>query len=157
MHFHITGLPIAPFTQYFGLTPDALAEAGIIRRFADKQPGFPCRVSLCDAEVGESVLLLNYEHLSVATPYRSQHAIYVRESAVEAHLEPGQVPAMLRLRLLSIRAFDNAGMMVGAEVAPGRDLEAVIVQLLADQHVAYLHVHNAKPGCYAARVDRWLR
>jgi hypothetical protein len=26
--------------------------------------------------------------------------------------------------------------------------------MLADPHVAYLHAHYAKPGCYAARIDR---
>ena len=155
MNFRITGLPVEPFTHYFGLTTESLAQLDIIRRSVDKRPGFPCRVSLRDAEVGESVLLLNYEHLNVASPYRSQHAIYVREGAVEVRLEPDEVPEVLRVRLLSIRAFDEAGMMVGAEVAHGRELEPVIANLLANQQAAYLHVHNAKQGCFAARVDRW--
>lgn len=155
MQFHITGLPLEPFTKYFGLTTESLAKLGIVRRVADKRPGFPCRVSLRDAELGESVLLLNYEHLGVATPYRSRHAIYVREAATEISLAPGEVPEVLRTRLLSVRAFDEEGMMVGAEVVTGTELESAIRQLFADQHAEYLHVHNAKPGCYAARIDRW--
>src|SRR5579885_3413140 len=98
MSFQITGLPAKPFTAYFGQSTEELAKLGIIRCFADKQPGFPCRVSLRDAEIGESVLLLSYEHLSVSSPYRSMHAIYVREFATEARLEPGQVPEILRTR-----------------------------------------------------------
>lgn len=155
MQFRITGLPLEPFTKYFGLGAESLAELGIVRCIADKQPGFPCRVSLRDAELGESVLLLNFEHLSVATPYRSRHAIYVREAATEVVLAPGEVPKVLRTRLLSVRAFDDKGMMVGAEVVSGMELESTIRQLFADQHAEYLHVHNAKPGCYAARIDRW--
>ena len=157
MQYHISGLPVAPFTPYFGLSTYALANSGIIRRIVDSRPGFPCRVSLCDAELGESVLLLNYEHLNVASPYRSQHAIYVRETAIEAKLAPGEIPEVLRLRLLSVRGFDDAGMMVGADVVQGRELESVITQLFANPQTAYLHVHNAKPGCYAARIDRWHR
>jgi hypothetical protein len=157
MQFHISGLPIAPFSQLFGLPTEELAQKGIVRCIVDKQPGFPCRVSLRDAELGETVLLLNYEHLNVASPYRSRHAIYVREAAVDAKLGPGEIPEVLRLRLLSVRAFDDAGMMVAADVVAGSELESVIAQMFANQNAAYLHVHNAKPGCFAARIDRWPR
>jgi len=154
MNFQISGLPLAEFQPLFTLTDAALAERGILRRTADKCPGFPCRVSLLDAEPDERVLLLNYEHLSVTSPYRSRHAIYVRENAVQAHLAVNEVPQLLATRLLSLRAFDNAGMMRAADVVQGKDIVPVIEGMLKDVEVAYLHVHNAKPGCFAARVDR---
>ena len=81
MNFKVEGLPVAPFTPLFGMAEPELAARGVIRRVVDKPVGFPCRVSLRDAAPGETVLLLNYEHLAVATPYRSRHAIYVREYA----------------------------------------------------------------------------
>jgi hypothetical protein len=74
---------------------------------ADKKPGYPRRVSLCDAEPGESVMLVHFEPQPALTPYRASHAIYVREDARQADLEPGVVPEMLRMRLLSVRAFDE--------------------------------------------------
>ncbi|WP_129776855.1 DUF1203 domain-containing protein [Peristeroidobacter soli] len=154
MSFQITGLPLSQFSALFAMSEAELARQGAVRVTADERPGFPCRVSLQDAEVGEKLLLLNYEHLPVATPYRSRHAIYVRESAAEAHLEVDEVPQLLRPRLLSLRAFDSQGMMKAAEVAPGTAIENLIEQLFSNPAVAYLHVHNAKWGCFAARVDR---
>ncbi|MBM0107338.1 DUF1203 domain-containing protein [Steroidobacter sp. S1-65] len=154
MHFQISGLPLSPFAPLFAMSDHELARHDALRVIADRRPGFPCRISLQDAEIGERLILLNYEHLAVASPYRSRHAIYVREAAVEARLDLDQVPEQLRSRLLSIRAFDDSGMMKAAEVAPGTALEHVIGQLLAAPDVTYLHIHNAKPGCYAARVDR---
>lgn len=154
MHFQISGLPLSPFAPLFSLSDEALAHHDARRVVADKRPGFPCRVSLRDAEVGERLILLNYEHLSVSSPYRSRHAIFVRESASEAHLATDEVPEQLRIRLLSVRAFDTQGMMKGAEVTPGTALERVIEHLFSNPNVSYLHIHNAKPGCYAARVDR---
>jgi hypothetical protein len=154
MTFHITGLPLSDFAPLFALPSEELARQGALRRIADRKPGFPCRVSLRDAEPGESVILLNYEHLPVASPYRSSHAIYVREQAEQACLEPGEVPELLRSRLLSLRAFDRHGMMVAADVVQGSAVDTVIEQLLAVAEVEYLHIHNAKAGCYAARVDR---
>ena len=154
MRFQCTGLPVSQFTPLFALSDESLARQGMVRVTADSRPGFPCRVSLQDAEIGEKLILLNFEHLPVATPYRSSHAIYVRESASEARLEVNEVPPLLRTRLLSVRAFDSEGMMKAAEVAPGTALENVIEQLFADRTVTFLHVHNAKRGCYAARVDR---
>jgi len=154
MTFVVSALSPDPFRPLFGLTDAALAARGAIRRKVDAKPGFPCRVSLEDAEPGETVLLLNYEHLSADTPFRASHAIYVREGAPQAEPQVGEVPALFRHRIMSLRAFDEAGMMVAAEVAPGAEMEPAVERLLARPEVAYLHAHYAGMGCYAARIDR---
>lgn len=154
MSFQITGLPLSQFSPLFPMTDAELARQGALRVTADERPGFPCRVSLQDAEIGEKLILLNYEHLPLASPYRSRHAIYVRESATEARLAIDEVPQLLRHRLLSLRAFDSDGMMKAADVVPGTAIENLIEHMFANPRIAFLHVHNAKPGCYATRVDR---
>jgi Protein of unknown function (DUF1203) len=154
MDFRVSGLPLAEFAPLFSLTDEQLAARGIVRRTADERPGFPCRVSLKDAETGERLLLLNYEHLSVASPYRSSHAIYVREHAAEAQPAVNEIPEVLAIRLLSLRAFDEAGMMRSADVVHGKNIVSLIERMFGDEQVAYIHVHNAKPGCFAARIDR---
>jgi hypothetical protein len=154
MSFQISGLSVEPFSRYFGLSDAELARHQIVRHKADHSPGFPCRVSLRDAEVGETLLLLNYEHLDVATPYRSQYAIYVREFADEAHPGVNEIPTVLKRRLLSLRAFDTEGMLLDADVADGSDIEPMIERMFGNARVGYIHVHNAKPGCFAARIDR---
>jgi len=154
MSYVILGIDPAPFRHLYGLPDAALAAERVVRFTVEKTPDAPCRVELVDVEPGETVLLVNHEHLPVATPYRSAHAIFVREGAeVPARFE-NAVPEPLAIRLLSVRAFDGAGMMTDAEVIEGRDLEPLIARMFADPVVAYLHVHNAKRGCFAARVDR---
>jgi hypothetical protein len=154
MDFQIKGLPLAAFAPLFSLSDAELTPHAAVRVVADRKPGFPCRVSLCDAEPGESLLLLNFEHLPVASPYRSRHAIFVRENASEAQLAVNEIPQSLRGRLLAVRAFDPAGMMIDADVVPGIELAVTIRRLLEGSQAEYLHVHNAKPGCFAARVER---
>jgi hypothetical protein len=154
MSFQIIGLSRAEFAPLFALTTAQLAARGIVRRVADQRPGFPCRVSLQDAQIGESVLLLNYEHLPGPGPYRSRHAVFVRENATEAALGVNEIPESLQIRLLSVRAFDAAGMMTAAEVVPGTELAPLVERILADEATACLHLHNARPGCFAARVTR---
>ncbi len=154
MSFVISGIDPALFRRFFGRSDAELAEAGVIRMIADRAPGFPCRITLEDAAPGEALLLLNHEHLAVDTPYRSAHAIFVRDGAEEAARFEDEVPEQLAVRLLSVRAFDGAGMMTDADVIEGRDLEPLIARFFADPAVDYLHVHNAKRGCFAARVDR---
>ena len=154
MEFQISALSASNFSHLVGLDDESLAEHAARRMQADMNPGYPCRVTLEDADIGESVLLLNYEHLPVATPYRAAHAIFVREGATTCPPIVNQIPEQLRIRLLSIRAFDADGMMVDADVVHGTESEPVIERLLGHQRVDYLHIHNAKPGCYAARVDR---
>jgi len=154
MGFQIRALEVGQFNHLIGQDSDVLAEHGVRRVLVDNKPGFPCRVSLRDADVGETVLLMNYEHQSMPTPYRSSHAIFVRESATQAVPEKNEVPRMLRLRLLSVRAFDASGNMVDADVVKGDDLEALIESMLANDSAEYLHIHNAKLGCYAALAER---
>ncbi len=152
--FAITGLDPAPFVPLYGFSDAELAGLGVIRMAVDAKPGFPCRISLEDAMPGDHVLLLNYEHLPLASPYRQRHAIFVRDGATEAARFENEVPDQLAIRTLSIRAYDANGMMTDADLTEGRDLPTLIDRFFGDPAVAWLHAHNAKRGCFAARIDR---
>lgn len=154
MSFRFHALPYAPFAPLFKLSDAELAETGARRMVADDRPGFPCRVSLMDAEPGETVMLLHFEHQPARSPYRASHAIFVRENAEQAFPEIGAIPDVLASRLISIRAFDAKHDMLSADVVDGADLSDAITGMLRDQQVTYLHLHNAKPGCFAASVTR---
>jgi hypothetical protein len=151
MSFRITGLPANDFSHLFSLDDAELAAQGARRRIV--QHNAPCRVSLTDANPGDEVILVNYEHHPVDSPYRMRFAIWVREGE-ETYDKVDEVPQQLRTRELAARAFDNSGMMLGWELVPGEKLEGAIERLLAKPNAAYLHLHYAAPGCYAARVDR---
>ena len=154
MHFRITGLPAEQFEPLFALADAELARLGAVRRIADaREPGYPCRVSLADSRPGDQLLLVNYEHHSVASPYRMRFAIYVRKGD-RTYDRINEVPEQLRTRTLAVRAFDAEGMMLGHELVHGRDLEGAIESLFRAADAEYLHVHFAAPGCYAARVLR---
>lgn len=154
LSFRISALPREPFEALFRLDELELAKLGIRRRVAKEKPGYPCRVSLEDAEVGESLLLLPFEHHAVDSPYRASGPIYVREVAMQASPGEGEVPGFFRHRQLSARAYSAKGMMRDASVFEGVALEASLEALFADPKVAYVHLHNAQPGCFMARVDR---
>lgn len=154
MNFRITGLSAAEFKHLFGLPESELAAMAIKRCVVDKQPGFPDRIGLTDVEIGETVLLLNHVCQPAINPYRASHAIFVREGATITYDAVNQVPDSLRIRVLSLRAYDRNDMMIDADVVEGTLVEQVILKLLANDDVSYIHVHNAKRGCYAARIDR---
>ena len=154
MPFQIHALPATRFPPLFELSAEELANAGAVRKTVDAKPGYPCRVSLVDAEVGEQVILLNYEHQSAETPFRASHAIYVREHAERALPEVGTVPDVLASLIISVRAFDDRHYMVDAVVVDGTNLQESIESLFQDPVVSYLQLHNAGMGCYVARVTR---
>jgi hypothetical protein len=154
MSFRIIGLDPTPFHPLFGLSDEELKKHGALRYMVDHKPGFPDRIEVRDAEPGETVLLVNYTHQSADTPYRASHAIFVREGAEQAYNRIGEIPEVLRVRLLSVRGFDDAGLMVDADVVDGRELEGVIERFFGNPKIAYLQVHFAKRGCYAARIER---
>jgi Protein of unknown function (DUF1203) len=150
-HFRIQGLPAEPFAHLFALSDEALRERGAVRRIADGPR--PCRVSLTDAKPGDELILVNYEHHAVASPYRMRFAIYVRKGE-QTFDAVDDVPEQLRTRTLAVRGFDATGMMTGWELIDGGRLEEAIDRLFADPRAAYLHVHFAAPGCYVARIER---
>jgi len=154
MSFRVTGLDAAPFRCFYGLTDGQLQGLGVRRLVADKQPGFPDRIELRDVDEGEAVLLLNYFHQPADTPYRASHAIFVREWAETAYRAVDETPEVLWIRPISLRAFDDNGDMVDADLTGGGDLKPAITRLFANPGAAYIHAHYAKRGCYAARIDR---
>ena len=155
MHsFRLTGIGHEQFESLFHLADDRLAELGAVRVVATKAFGFPCRISLEDARVGDELLLLRWEHQPAESPYRSSGPIYVRRGVSRRTLGVGEVPPYVTRRLMSIRAYDAEHMMVDADVCDGPSVAAEIDRLLEDERVAYIHLHNAKRGCFSCRADR---
>lgn len=154
MGFRVTGLPAEPFQQLFGLSAEELSKHGVKRYIADEKPGFPCRIEMRDAEPGEPLLLLNHIYQPADTPYRGTHAIFIREGATDTYDQVNHVPEVMRVRLLSLRGFDKIGMMLDADVVAGTEIEQVIERMFSNPDVSYIHVHNAKRGCYSGRIAR---
>lgn len=152
MSFRITGLDPEHFRPLHAMPDAELAVLGVERVRVTENPGAPCRISLDDAEIGETVLLLSHEHQSADTPYRQQGPIFVRETAARFDAQ-GMAPALAR-RPLSLRGYDVRGMMIEAELCDGADAPALIERFFANADVAYIHAHYARRGCFAARIDR---
>lgn len=154
MSFQVSALPLEMFVPFFALDDAQLSARGAKRYVADRRPGFPCRVSLTDAEPGERVVLLPFTHQDANSPYRASGPIFIREAARQALPGVDEVPELFRSRLLSVRAYDTQALMVDADVVDGPELETAIARLFSNPLVSYLHVHFARPGCYACRIDR---
>ncbi|HEX7391207.1 MAG TPA: DUF1203 domain-containing protein [Acidiphilium sp.] len=153
-HFRISGLPASRFDHLFGLSDSTLAELGAVRFIADQVSSFPDRIELRHARQGEAVILVNYEHQSARTPYRSRHAVFVLEGATETYDREDEVPEVLRVRTLALRGFDDRGMIADAGLIEGREIESLIDRLFANPQIRYIHAHYAARGCYACQIDR---
>jgi hypothetical protein len=155
MTYRIRGLDPAPFQPLFALPDDDLAKRGVMRMKVTAKPSFPCRVTLEDREIGEQVLLLNHVSHDVANPYRASHAIFVTEGADEAAEFVDEVPPVLSTRILSLRGFDDHGLMTEALLTQPGEAEAGIRRLFENADIASIHAHNATRGCFAARIERY--
>jgi len=154
MTYRISGLDPADFAALRGADDATLAAHNAKRVVAANKPGFPCRVTLEDAELGESLILLHHVTHDVATPYRSAYAIYVREAADRAATFIDELPPVFANRPLAFRAFDAAGMLRNAALSAPGDADAAIRNLFEEAQIAYIDAHNAAHGCFAARVER---
>ena len=153
MTYRITGIDPAPYRHLFGLSDGELADRGVVRMTVT-DPTFPCRVSLTDRAVGERVLLVNHVSHDVANPYRASHAIFVTEGAETAAEYVDQVPPVFETRVLSLRGFDEHGMMAEAVLAQPGEADTAIRKLFSNPEVETIHAHNATRGCFSARIER---
>ena len=116
---------------------------------------YPVRCCLRDVDDAGEVVLASVMPFRGESPYAAPSPVYVHAERCEGHtVEHDAVPAMLRGRILSVRAYDGSHMLTGTEVLPGTELEGAIDRLLGDVPGAYVHVHFAGPGCFACRIDR---
>jgi hypothetical protein len=153
MTYRITGLDPAPYRLLFGLSDDELAQRGVVRMTVT-DPTFPCRVSLTDRAIGETVLLVNHVSHDVANPYRASHAVFVTEADEQPAEYVDQVPPVFEKRVLSLRGFDRDGMMANAIITQPGGADAGIRQLLANPEIETIHAHNATRGCFSALIER---
>lgn len=154
MSFQFKSINENQFSHFYGLSDDKLKAHNVIPYIATSKPGYPCRVTLKDAEPGERLLLINYVHLNTSSPYHASHAIFVKEGAKAASCEVNEIPEIVANRLLSIRAFDNQHMMLDATVCEGKDVVSHINQLFSHTNITLLQIHTAKRGCFLTEVVR---
>ncbi|MEO7802331.1 MAG: DUF1203 domain-containing protein [Ginsengibacter sp.] len=154
INFQIKALPAENFNHLFNLDKKELKNLGAIRMTVDKKPGFPCRVSLKDAEVGQEVLLFSYQHHKTYSPYQASGPVFVTTNAIAASPAVNEIPEILQHRFLSIRAYDEHGMMKASSVVEGHGLKNLLLKIFEADDIAYIHIHNAKAGCYNCLVER---
>lgn len=155
MTFHIEGLDPALFRSLWGASEADLHKAGAVRMTADTCPGYPDRITLDDAPQGRDVILVNHLSQPADTPFRASHAIFVMEGEETAFNALDSLPPAMIRRPQSLRAFDAAGMMRSADLAEGEtQLTTLIADMLDDPDIAEIHAHNARQGCFLARITR---
>ena len=154
MTYRIRGLDPAPFQPLCAMPDEELEKRGVMRMTVTAKPGFPCRVTLEDREIGERVLLLNHVSHDVANPYRASHAIFVKDGSPEAAEFVDEIPPVLATRVLSLRGFDDQGLMAEAVLTQPGEAEEGIRRLFANPDIVNIHAHNATRGCFAARIER---
>jgi hypothetical protein len=154
MTFQIHALTAQPFGPLFDLSDSDLEQQGARRVIAQSVPGYPCRVSLREAEVGEELVLCNFHHLEGNTPYAASHAIYVRKGAEQAQPEPGEIPDVLKGRVLSLRGFDADKLIEDAEIVEEAGLAEALGRLFANEAIGFVDIHYAQRGCFAAKATR---
>ena len=154
MSYRVIGLDPAPFQPLYGLPDEELAKRGIVRMTVTEKPSFPCRVTLEDRDIGESVLLLNHVSHNVHNPYRASHAIFVTEGVEEPAEFVDEAPPVFGPRVLSLRGFDRHGMMAEAILTQPGEADEGIRRLFSNPQIATIHAHNATRGCFSAKIER---
>ena len=154
MTYRITGIEPSQYAHLVGLGDEELSRHGAVRVIVDQQPGFPCRVLLDDAAPGEPMLLVNHVSHEGNNPYRASHAIFVSERGPKAASFLDEIPPGLDRRILSLRGFDQSGMMAEAALAQPGEADALVRRMLANDDIDHVDAHTAVRGCFMGRFER---
>lgn len=153
-NFQMKAIDQSAVNHFFALSDEQLEAIDAVRMTVDQELSYPCRVSLQDAKPGEEVILFSFDHLDEKSPFKAKSPVFVRKDALTAQPKVNEIPLMLRHRLLSVRAFDEKAMIQDSKTVKGSLLEDAMQELLSNEKVAYLQIHNAGHGCYNCHVDR---
>ena len=153
----MTGLPRQDFAHLSGLNDKVLRLQNIMRQTVDAKPGPSCRITLQDADAGETVLLLSYQSHDVPAPCALRSAAYVREGAAQAAAYRDALPPVFADRPVALRLFNQDAMLVGADMSFNPGVKAKIEQGFARVEVAGIHGHNPVYGCFVAGIGRESR
>ena len=154
MNFQIKALDHKLFEALFSITDKELSKIGGLKMIVDEMPGFPCRVSLEDANIGEEVILLPYEHHKTNSPYQANGPIFIRKGLKQKEFEINEIPKMLEHRLLSFRGYDKDGIMKSAITREGKSTKSIVEKMFRMNDIQYIHIHNSSPGCFNCEVNR---
>jgi len=152
MAYRMEGLAPEAFESLFGMMDGELAVHRAVRMIANG-PGYPCRVSLAEAEPGEELVLVNHVSNDVDGPFRTAHAIYVRKDAATGAYAD-ETPPYLDSRTISLRGFDGDGMLKAGLLALPGEADTKIRALFDNAEIDTIHAHNAAYGCFLARIER---
>ncbi|MFT3692053.1 MAG: DUF1203 domain-containing protein [Kofleriaceae bacterium] len=152
--WNLRGIDPEPFDSLFELSDEELSARGIVRETATSSIGFPDRVSMSDADIGDELLLVHYDHHVTRSPYRGGGAVYVKRGAVRSVLPAREIPLYVSRRPMSVRAYDRHGMMVEGIFCDGVDAKVHLDSLFARETIEYVHLHNARRGCFFTEARR---
>jgi hypothetical protein len=119
----------------------------------DAANSYPCRRCLRDGKPGETMTLMSYNPFLGESPYSAPGPVFVHTTGC-VEFSGDHIPEQLRRRLLAVRAYDAGHFMLESDIVDGSDLGSLVGTMFANERVAYAHVHFAKAGCFAVRVDR---
>lgn len=154
MSFQIHALAPDDFSELYELSNAELAKRNAKRLHVDAKPGYICRVTLEDAEIGEDVIVFSHAYQPQATPYQGAFAIFIRENADKAQPAANTLPDDFLFRHFSVRAFNAHHYLITADLAKGTELGARINTFFENEDISYLHLHHAAHGCYVAKATR---
>jgi hypothetical protein len=133
---------------------DSFGHAGLRPIRVDESPGYPCRVCLREAAVGDEVFLIAHRASPVEHPHSVVGPVYVHAHACVPWAAAGSLPPIVSTRSMALRAYDAAGDLVACDLAEGPQLDAAIARLFEDSRAAAVHLHFARAGCFACRLER---
>lgn len=128
----------------------------VARVIADASPGFPCRRCLCEAAVGEPMLLFRHRPFVEDGPYAESGAILAHEQdCAPPALALDEIPEVTRVRAQCVvRAYDARHWIADGVLCDTADAAETLRALFSRDNVAYAHVRNVGYGCFAYRVER---
>lgn len=116
--------------------------------------GAPCRHCLRVSTDGERLILFAHRPFDGDGPYAEVGPVFIHADACARYAATTIFPPAFAERTLTLRAYDDRGLIASAEVAPPGARDDVLARMFENERVRFVHVRNPAWGCYDFAVER---
>lgn len=114
----------------------------------------PCRYCLRTFREGkEDRVLFTYNAFAGTDLTPLPGPVFIHHKSCARYVSDGFPEALKKIDLL-LEGYDSTGRVIELENPGIGKAEDSILNILCNDDVAFVHIRNAKAGCYVARVER---
>ena len=112
-----------------------------------------CRYCLADGDLRETQILFSYSPFyENKTPYAEVGPVFIHAECKQYDSRNGFPQDLKTRNYLTVRGYSNDQLLISGEMCKGEGIEATIERMFQQSRVDYIHINDARSGCFFMKL-----